>query len=756
MRVSPGTRLGPFEVVAPLGAGGMGEVYRARDTRLQRDVALKLLPEALAASPDRLARFEREARTVAGLAHPNIVILHSIEEHAAVKFLVLELVDGLDLTSIVTPAGLPVAQLIDIAIPLAEALVAAHKQGVVHRDLKPANVMLARDGRVKVLDFGLAKDSHPSVPTSMAATISEMGQVLGTVPYMAPEQIRCTAVDERTDLFAFGILVYELATGVRPFTGESAHDVTASILRDTPAPLTSVRPDLPEDLERIIDRCLAKDPRERYQTAVDVLDELKRIGKGPRAKRAESRIVSIAVLPFANRSANDDDEYFAEGLADELLSVLGRIRGLRVSARTATARFKGAAEDLQAIGRALNVETILEGSVRKAGSRVRITVQLAKVSDGYRIWSESYDRTLEDVFAVQDDIAQSVVKELRAALLGETPNSVASRDARAEVAEAVRGRTANPEVQRLVLEARYLVSKRTPEMLDKAEPLLARAMELDPAYGPAYVMQFRRLQWRNDFTHDPAIRAGEIRKMQALLDRAFALCPDDADVLAARAVFDCKYRLDWKRAFTSAQRAAELASGDASVLRSVQIVVSAGGQLAEAEALLHRILELDPLEHGSYLNLGFKAYWQGRTEEAIVLLRRAIDLGTVYAGHAWLALALAEQQNWTEAMAELEREKIEALALWARVGVLSRMGRIEQAGAVLDQLIERFGTEGGAQIAECCAMLGRYDDAFEWIDRAIAAGDTGIMDVLRNTPFFRPMNPDPRWSSLMRRLHFEE
>jgi len=753
MRLSPGTKLGPFEVVTPLGAGGMGEVYRARDTRLGRDIALKLLPTELAANPDRLARFEREARTVAGLAHPNIVTLHSIEEHTGVKFLVLELVEGHDLSAVVSK-GLPVAQVLDIAIPLADALVAAHEKGVVHRDLKPANVMLSREGRVKVLDFGLAKDVDPSAEETMA--ISAVGQVLGTAPYMAPEQVRGAAVDARTDLFAFGILVYELATGQRPFTGESAAEVTSSILRDTPALLSSVRPDLPEDLERIVDRCLAKNPRERYQTALDVLHELKRIGKGPRVKPAESRIVSIAVLPFANRSANDDDDYFAEGLADELLSVLGRIRGLRVSARTATARFKGTAEDLQSIGRALNVETILEGSVRKAGNRVRIAVQLAKVSDGYRLWSESYDRTLDDVFAAQDDIAQSVVKELRAALLGETPDSDASRDARAEVAEAVRGRTSNPEAQRLVLEARYLVSKRIPEMLDKARPLLERAIELDPSYGPAYVLQFRLLQWRNDFTHDAATRAGEIRRMQAVLDRAFALSPDDADVLAARAVFDCKYRLDWKKGFDAARRAAELAPGDASVLRSVQIVVSAGGLFKEAEALLLRVLELDPLEHGSYINLGFKAYWQGRTEEAIVLLRRAIDLGAVYAGHAWLALALAEQENWTEALAELDREKVEALALWARVGVFSKMGRKEEAGAVLDQLIERFGNEGGAQVAECCAMLERYDDAFEWIDRAIAAGDTGIMDVLRNTPNFRPMYPDARWSALMRRLHFED
>src|SRR5262252_4972592 len=282
MPLPPGTRLGPYEITTALGAGGMGEVYRARDSRLGRDVALKLLPEAFARDAERLARFEREARTVAALNHPNIVVLHSIEEAAGVRFLTMEMVEGRTLTERVRPGGLPIGEVLDVAIPLAEAMVAAHEQGVVHRDLKPANVMLTRDGRVKVLDFGLAKltqtadESGTQAPTR-SLTLSVAGGGMGTIPYMSPEQIRGEPADARSDLFSFGILIYELATGRRPFTGDSAADVTSAILRDPPPSLASARTDLPHDLDRILGRCLEKNPRDRLQTALDVANELERL-----------------------------------------------------------------------------------------------------------------------------------------------------------------------------------------------------------------------------------------------------------------------------------------------------------------------------------------------------------------------------------------------------------------------------------------------------------------------------------------------
>lgn len=295
MTLAPGTRLGSYAILAPLGTGGMGEVYCARDTRLGREVALKVLSNAVARDPDRLARFEREARTVAGLNHPNIVVLYSIEEEDGIRFITMELVEGECLGRHIVSRGLPLTRVLDLSIPLAEALVAAHEKGVVHRDLKPANVMVTREGRVKVLDFGLAKLARPGLEVdatqaqTMESPISAAGQVAGTVPYMGPEQVRGEAVDARTDLFAFGIMMYELAAGRRPFAGKTSADVASAILRDTPEPLAGIRADLPRDLGRIVGRCLEKDPRSRFQTARDVQNELLGLEADAGERRAGAR-----------------------------------------------------------------------------------------------------------------------------------------------------------------------------------------------------------------------------------------------------------------------------------------------------------------------------------------------------------------------------------------------------------------------------------------------------------------------------------
>src|SRR5262245_35132486 len=383
MPLTPATRLGLYEIVAPLGAGGMGEVYRARDTRLKRDIAIKVLPDDVASSPDRLARFEREATTVAGLNHPNIVTLHSIEEFDGTRFITMELVDGQALSALVAPGGLPYARVLELAIAIADALAAAHEKGVVHRDLKPANVMVTREGRVKVLDFGLATftppaDGQDSLAETMTMRLSTAGEVVGTPHYMAPEQVRGAAVDARSDLFSFGILIYELVSGTRPFTGSTLADVSSAILRDSPPSLTSVRADLPAGLEHIVARCLEKDPRERVQTALDVRNELRRLASGgarvsepPMARRQ----LSLVVLPFTNVSADGENEYFSDGLTEEVIADLSRIEALRVLSRTSAMRLKGTEKDLATLARELGVLYALEGTVRKGGETLRMTVR---------------------------------------------------------------------------------------------------------------------------------------------------------------------------------------------------------------------------------------------------------------------------------------------------------------------------------------------------------------------------------------------
>ena len=360
MSLSPKTRLGTYEIISLLGIGGMGEVYRAKDLRLGRDVAIKVLMDEMASNADRLARFEREARAVAGLNHPNIVTIFSVEYEDGIHFLTMELIEGQDLSQLVSPDGMPLSRILELHIPLADALAAAHDRGVIHRDLKPANVMVTRDGRLKVLDFGLAKlvETEPSLEADHRATasmpLSAQGQIFGTLPYMSPEQIRGEKLDARSDLFSLGIILYELATGLRPFKGKTSADVSSAILRDTPEPLSHIRSDLPVDLERLIIWCLKKNPRERIQSALDISNELRRLRNSADQRENESqlsyRTASIAVLPFVNRSRSEEDEYFSDGLADEILNMLAKIRGLQVAARFSSFQFKGKNEELAAIG----------------------------------------------------------------------------------------------------------------------------------------------------------------------------------------------------------------------------------------------------------------------------------------------------------------------------------------------------------------------------------------------------------------------
>jgi TolB-like protein/Tfp pilus assembly protein PilF len=766
MPLPAGSRLGSYEVVGPLGAGGMGEVYRARDPRLGRDVAIKVLPEAVAASPDRLARFEREARTVAALNHPNIVTIHSIEQDGATRFLTMELVDGRTLDTVVAPGGLPPARVLELAIPLADALVAAHEKGVVHRDLKPANVMVTRDGRVKVLDFGLAKPSETRLDEAVSqlatlpSPISEAGQVVGTVPYMAPEQIRGDVVDARSDLFSFGILVYELAGGRRPFAGSTPADVSSAILRDPPAPLSSMRSDLPVDLVRVVGRCLEKQPRERYQTVLDVANELRTIrralerGPVPASPPADTRVASIAVLPFANRSANAEDEYFSDGLADELLNLLGRIRGLRVAARASAFQFKGRNAPLREIGTALNVATALDGSVRRAGSRVRISVQLVQVADGVQMWSETYDRTLDDIFAVQDDIAQSVVKALRATLLGEQPDSRASGEVKAEVARAAKGRAIHPEAHQLALEARFHLDRSSHDDAVRAVELLRKALAIEPEFARAWVdLGWAYTMYVTGGWSSPGEYAAEAR---AAIDRAITLEPDLAEAYTIRGYIQMVYDWDWGAADASYRRALELAPGIPSALRRAGVLATIQGNLPRAVELYRSALEQDPLSNLTYAVLAKALLALDRHSEAEAAARRSLELSSQRAySNAILAFALLGQGRHEEAVQAAEREPEFGFRLWALAIVHHALGHVEASNQALASLIQDNPENDAFQVAEVHGARAETDSAFEWLERAYAQRDPGLNDI-SFSPWLRSLHADPRWVPMLRRLNLAD
>src|SRR5262245_4820194 len=765
MPLTPASRLGRYEIIAPLGTGGMGEVYRARDPRLKRDIAIKVLPAEMASSPDHLARFEREAMTVARLNHPNIVVLYSIEEDRGTRFVTIELVEGQDLAALVTSGGLPLPQLLDLAIALADALVAAHEKGVVHRDLKPSNVMMTREGRVKVLDFGLAKRAHREEDTrnTRAATvsvpISEVGEVVGTAPYMAPEQLLGQPVDARTDLFSFGILVYELASGSRPFAGQTFAELSSAILRDSPPSLQSLRGDLPGGLAHIVERCLEKNPHERLQTALEVLNELRSIwrtldrGTAPPPQPPSNLVATIAVLPFVNRSASPDDEYFSDGLADELLNVLAKIKGLRVSARSSSFHFKGKDVPLADVGRALNVATVLEGSVRKAGHRVRISVQLVKVSNGYQLWSEVYDRTLDDIFAVQDGIAQSVVKELRGTLLGEEPGPDTNEQVKAEVARAGRGRGQSTEAHRLAMHGRHMLERLTQDDVLRGMAYLREALQMDPDNAIAWVDLARAHLTVAGYGWG-AIDEGVAAARQAA-ERALAIEPDLSDGHALIGRIRLYFDWDWKGAKASYGRALELAPGQAVGRHGAGILAQNEGRIEEALDLYRRAVDQDPLSAAAQHRLGIACLTAGLLTEAEATLRKSIELAPQrIVVHSSLAQVLLAQGRLDEARAEVERESQDTFRLLALAVTSRAQGRLEESQEALRTLVFKSSAHGAFQIAEAYAVHEDRDAAFEWLGRAHAQRDPGLAEI-KGSYLLAPLHGDPRWNVFMKKMGFE-
>jgi TolB-like protein/predicted Ser/Thr protein kinase len=450
MPLSAGTRLGPYEIVALLGAGGMGEVYRARDSRLDRDVAIKVLPAPVAEDSDRLRRFEHEARAIASLNHPHICQLYDIGP----GYLVLEYIDGEPLRG---PVAAPEA--VRQAIQIARALEAAHDRGILHRDVKPTNALITRDGTVKLLDFGVAKLLRPTkedlddLTHTVAKTIA--GAVVGSPGYMSPEQTAGKPLDVRSDVFSFGIVFHELLSGVRA-SGESDAFQSGQA---------------PPALARIVQRCLAANPRDRFQTMAEVRAVLEHAFTELKSGPGEHK-PSIAVLPFANMSADKENEYFGDGLAEEVINALAQVPGLQVAGRTSSFLFRGKDVELAEVGRRLNVEHLLEGSVRRAGNRVRVTAQLIKVADGFHVWSERYDRELTDIFAIQDEITHAIASALRIRLSVDSSTS--------------RSHTPNLRAYEAYLKARELWSRAFPGSFEQTTAMLEHAITLDPQFALPY------------------------------------------------------------------------------------------------------------------------------------------------------------------------------------------------------------------------------------------------------------------------------
>ena len=757
-------RAGPYVILSPLGSGGMGEVYRARDSRLGRDVALKVLPEAVARDAERLARFEREARAVAALNHPGIVVLYSVEEHEGLRLLTMELVEGERLDQLAGPTGLDLARLLDLGIGLSEALVAAHERGVVHRDLKPANVMVTRDGRVKVLDFGLAKLGGADSGLTQAPTVTPLsatGQTMGTAPYMAPEQLRGESVDARTDLFALGIILYELAAGRRPFGGATWASTVSAILNDAPQPLANVRADLPSDLGRIVGRCLEKDPRRRVQTALDVLNELRELkaagrppsggmpvpdaGRAPAAGPAPAArsIRSLAVLPLENVSHDATQEYFADGMTEALISEMARLRELRVISRTSAMKYKGVHRALPEIARELGVDAVLEGSALLVRDRVRVTLQLVSAAHDQTLWTNRYDDRLEDVLDLQGRIAEAVAREIA---LQVTPQ---------EAAQRARRRPILPEARLEYMRGRHMSADGSVQALELALRHYQRALELDPHYAEAMAAIARchaARAVRGMVSSKEAYEAGRVAAARALeMDDSV---PEAHDALATVAVWD----LDLPTAVHHFERAVALDPASTNTLVGLGQVHYCMERHAQAQAAMLKALSCDPLSMMISTCVGDAYYYAREYERSRVYYQKAVELDPRFDGvHTDLARSLEALGRFEESRREYEQGRLMSGGVAGPSFGLAHLeassGNVAGARSMLEQLIEarahRVISAWG--IAVMHASLGDVDEAFRWLDVAVEERATGLR-FLRVHPRLDPIRPDPRFASLLGRL----
>jgi serine/threonine protein kinase/Tfp pilus assembly protein PilF len=760
-----GRRLGHYVIVEPRGRGGMGEVYVATDTRLERRVALKLLRLDLADSPDRRSRFQWEARAAAALNHPNIVHLYSVEEAEGLLFITMELVNGRSLRELLD-AGAPLAlpRAISFASQMAEGLACAHAAGILHRDLKPGNVMVTEDERVKILDFGLAKlFASPSAQDPDAVTIASdqtrTGQTFGTAGYMSPEQALGKPLDQRSDLFALGVVLFEMATGRVPFSGGTLAAVFDQLLNQRhPAP-RALNPSLPVMVEAVIDKAIEKDPERRHQSAAEFLQALRRAGEGAADAAAASPAAdppmrsSIVVLPFADMSPQKDQEYFCHGLTEEIINTLTTVPGLRVISRTSAFAFQGKDLEVTEIGRRLRVGTALEGSVRKSGDRVRVSAQLVNADDGYQLWSRRFDRELADVFAIQDEIAATIVRELKRGLGG----TDASGSATTHMVMPRRG-AHDTRAHDSYLRGIYSLNKWSEESVVQAMTQFSQAIVHDPSLAAAYAALAEGHVW---LYSSLGIRsaADAVPPARAAIETALELDPDLADAHRVRAAIAMNHDWDRKATETASARALALQPGSAAAhFSNAWRLILLERQFDRARVGLEEAERLDPLHLQLRTLIGYFHFFRHDYERAFQQFERVLAVEPSFAfAHYALGDVCTQLEQYDRAFAEFEK----AIELGGRsvnhVGVLGyahgRAGNRDRATSLLHELTSRASAAYVPAMWIALIQLGLGDLAgvFQWLDRAFDERD-GSLVLITAAVEFDPVREDPRFKALLGRM----
>ena len=794
MSLTAGARLGPYEILAPLGAGGMGEVWRARDTRLDRDVAIKVLPEHMAKNPTALSRFEREAKALAALSHPNLVGIHDFGHEGDVVYAVMELLAGKTLRSRLSTVEMSWRESVGIATAMAEGLAAAHARGIVHRDLKPENVFLSSDGRVKILDFGLARrdvpassEEHSVLPTFTQHT--EPGTVMGTVGYMAPEQVSGEPGDARSDIFSFGCVLYEMVTGERAFRGKTGGEVIASIMRDDPPDPKGSGRTFPPDLVRIISRCLAREPSRRYQSAQDLAFDLTAVlagsavsapppgvplrrsrglwmalaaialvaalaglvvatrhGRTAARTAAGAPIASLAVLPLENLSHDPEQEYFADGMTEELNTQLAQIKALKVISRTSTMKYKRTTSTMPDIGRDLRVDAVVTGSVLRSGGKVRITAHLIRAATDEQLWAESYERDLQNVFELQNDVARAIVERIR---VNTTPQ---------EKTRLSGGRTIDPAAHEAYLKGVYYWNKgRDPEFVSKEVEYFNDAIEKDPSYAAPYAGLAGTYLAMG--TYGMLVGEDAVRNARPAAMKAIELDPQSAEAYAALGRLRAQYDWDWAGAESELRRAIELNPNYAVGHAWYALLLIATGRADEAVSESKRARELDPFSVTINEGSAWLLYMAHRYDESIAQGRMTIELDPTFSpAHETVAMsyeaegsvgaAFAEYQKWAE-VAGYDARIIAALkSAYDARGI---KGYIRKRLEMEQQEMKETGNVWSFQMAHLYARLGDREQTFSWLERAYTERHDRMF-LLKADPIFDDLHSDPRFVDLLRRV----
>jgi len=730
---------GKYKILAELGRGGMGVVYKAEDTRLKRIVALKFLPAPLTEDKEAKKRFIQEAQAAAALEHPNICTVYEVDEADGQTFIAMSYIEGQSLKGMLQGGPMEIEEAKNIALQVAEGLREAHEKGIVHRDIKPANIMITKKGQAKITDFGLAK-------LSWGVDLTKPSTIMGTVAYMSPEQVRGEKIDHRTDIWSFGCLLYELLTGHGPFRGGHEQAIIHAIIHSSPQSIVALRQDVPVGLDKILTRCLQKNPLNRYpdtESLVKVLKiiELDDIDTSP-ALPPQEQSPSIAVLPFADMSPEKDQEYFAEGIAEELINALGQIQGLRVVARTSAFALKGMNLDIRDIGQKLDVKAVLEGSIRKAGNRLRIMAQLIEAATGLHIWSERFDREECDIFDIQDEISLAIVEHLKVTLLSGEKMALSKKS------------TTDTEAYNRYLKGLYLMARPSPETIKKALTFFRQALDRDPKFAQAHTgianvyFTLANANWATPSEMFP--------KAKSALEEALALDPNLAEAHGFAANLQFWFEWNWAAAEKSFCRVLELNPSDAMGRGMYAWLLLTRKRFEESMAEIKRAITIDPLMPLLYAySIGIHGA-AGHIDEALADFSRVqqiepnFGLAFCQAGWVYLRKGLIDK-----AIKTFEQARRLSVPLgWAEAPLIICHLMMDERAKAENILVNMQEQRKKLPVSATClaigfAALGDFDTAFEWLETAIQERDS--MAVVIHF-FGQALAEDPRFDAFLNRL----